>query len=147
MDSKLDLTVEFINKNFNLHSELPDEINGGNPCYGQDVAAYIHDQLKSSNIQSEILDEDFGWAVFGRTTKNSRFEIHIYPWGFLNDAEGDGFHLWRLRLRSQEKSKFLGIFSVYKASECNHKLKDLIETILSSNGNLFLRMETCMERE
>ena len=145
MDDNLDYTIEFINKDFDLESELPEEFNEGNPCYGRDVAGYITSKLKAHNINVDFIDEGWGWQVYGQFDPENKFEFNIYPWGFLNDSTGEEFYLWRLRLCTSKKEKLLGFIPIFKTSKCGAKWREIIQSLFSQDGNQFIRMETNVE--
>ena len=145
MDDRLDYTIEFINKDFDLESELPIEHNAGNSCYGSDVAEYIVKQLKPHCEAIEYIDEDWGWQVFGNSDAESKFDINIYPWGFIEDKAGDEFYLWRLRVCAKKKGKLLGFIPVYKPTKCTDSFCETLKGIFSSEGFRFVRMEIGVE--
>lgn len=141
MSDKLDYTIEFINKKFNIDGELSEENRDIDTHYGRDVAEYLTNNLKSHDFEVEYLEEDWGWLVLGQINPDNKFEIYIYPWGILDNKPNDERYLWRLRLRTQEKIKLLGFFPIFKSVECNALLKNVLKNMLSEEGNKFKRME------
>lgn len=145
MNKNLDYTIEFINKDFDIESELSDEFNAGNKIYGRDVALYIERELNGHVQEVQIIDEDWGWQVYGSIDPNYKFDISIYAWGFLEDTPGDEFNLWRLLLETKKKHKVLDILPIFKSVKCEDGFRNLLSDICGKNGCVFRRMETGVE--
>jgi hypothetical protein len=145
MDKILDYTIEFINPDFDVKSELSDEYNAGNKIYGRDVALYLENQLGGHVQEVQIVDEDWGWQVYGNIDSNHKFDINIYAWGLLNDAPGEELYLWRLLLEAKKKHKVFGILPIFKAAKCEDGFRDLLADIFGKNGCKLKRMETGVE--
>ena len=141
MNDKLDYTIEFINKDFDLESDLFQDCGKGDQFYGRDVADYLVNELKAHCLEINCIEEDWGWQVFGKIKDEQRFDINIYPWGLLEEASGNEFHLWRLRLCVQQKAKFLGLLPLYKSVMCDDDFCRILKGKLSAGSFEFRRME------
>ena len=145
MNTQLDYTIEFINKNFDVESNLSEEFNAGNKFYGQDVAQYLEKELCEHVQEVQIIDEDWGWQVYGHIDSKTKFDINIYAWGLLEDAAGDDFYLWRLLLQTKEKYRVFGILPISKTVKCDDSFRNLLSDICGKDGCVFKRMETEIE--
>ena len=125
--------VDFTTDRFDLSGEIPESANAGNQIYGCDVAVFLSRSLTDQGLQSQYIDEDWGWLVFGQESAITSFEICIYPWGLLNDGEGESTQ-WRLRLSmSRKSSSLIGLLPKTEAIECTESFLAKVRHALSQS--------------
>ncbi len=141
MSNKLDYTIEFVSKKFDVESDLFEDCGKGDQFYGRDVANYLADELKEHCIDVRCIEEDWSWQVSGKIKNDQRFEISVFPSGLTEKMSGNDRYLWRLRLSVRQKGQFLWILPIYKWIKCDDKFLDILKAILSADGFEFRRME------
>lgn len=141
MSDKLDYTIEFVSKKFDLESDLFEDCGEGDQFYGRDVADFLVDELKEHCLEVRKIEEDWSWQVSGKIKNDQRFEINIFPWGLTEKMSGDERYLWRLRLSARQKGHFLWVLPIYKWIKCDEEFCGILKAILSADGFEFKRME------
>jgi len=105
----LSASISFSSEQFDYKSELPEDINAGNRFYGKDVAEFIVEQLKSSKLQADYLDEDWGWLIFSLKGQTPIFEVAVYNLAEHKGAVERGIPEWGLWIRAYESRKLFGL--------------------------------------
>lgn len=135
MEESHTYTIEFYDDRFDLDSELDEECN---QCYGKDVADVLSKALNKAGVEVEVWEEDYGWELCG-VEQGKSFQIIVYPWGFLEGAEGKDESLWRLRLVMNEVVPHMFIFKKAVSVEFPKYLFEKIRRAVKENFKEYYR--------
>lgn len=132
------LKLELETGRFRLTGPLPGDANAGNRLYGEDFARWICEALPAWNLSCG--DEDWGWEAFstrGRAAggENHRIGVYAYP----ADDQRDDHGLWTLRVHSQQKAKWLGLFTRWQYIPFDRRLGNELVAALRGLGVQDLR--------
>lgn len=98
--------MKFTSSRFDYQSELPEEYNAGNRCYGRDVAEFIASSMTAQGLRAAFHDEDWGWLVSSPKGADPEFDIAIYN---MADETGRATSEWGLWVHCFERRKLLGL--------------------------------------
>jgi hypothetical protein len=105
----LSASISFKSERFDYTSELPEDMNAGNCFYGKDVAEFIVEELRTSDLPADYLDEDWGWLIHSLKGQIPIFEVAVYNLADYNGAAERGIPEWGLWIRAYESRKLLGL--------------------------------------
>lgn len=123
------LKIEFETDRFRLSGPLPEDINAGNQCYGEDLARWICESLPAWHLSHG--DEDWGWEAFSTRGKapqgiDNQICVHGFP---TEDRPGDD-GLWMLYVHQRKKLPWLRFFSRWQYIRFDEQLgRELLQAI------------------
>lgn len=103
------VALTFTSERFDYESDLPEDYNAGNRFYGKDVAEYLAERLSESGLQSDYMDEDWGWLVFSARGATPEFEVAVYNLTEYEDPSQRGTNTWGLWIREYTHTKLFGL--------------------------------------
>lgn len=127
--------IKFRPERFDYTSELPATYNPGNRFYGKDVAEFLASELTKRGVSAAVLDEDWGWSIFGKKDTTPEFEVAVYHLAEHGQGHTPGIGEWGFWVRQYERKKFLGLMprrlSVEVSPSSSHLRPDMPAGILA----------------
>lgn len=106
--------MKFTSARFDHQSELPEEYNAGNRCYGRDVAEFVASPMTAQGLKAALHDEDWGWLVLSAKGVDPEFDIAVCN---MADENGRATPEWGLRVHCFERRKLLGLLPISAGAE------------------------------
>jgi hypothetical protein len=129
------LGFKFSTEIFDYKGPIPEDANAGNQYYGHDVAQYLYKHLQDPRLNLKVVDEDWGWLVFGDVKPNHSLMLAIYNEDISEDPTlRKGTNAWNLLVRQFRNKKILGLIPSKTQVPCEDWLVEKLKTILSTNG-------------
>jgi len=134
MRQDLSYSVQWTTDRFVYRGEIPEDYNAGNRFYGRDVAEFLCEQLRSDDLSTDFLDEDWGWLVLGKSTKGQFVEVAIYNLGDDGSEPRVGSPEWGLWVRMFEKRPWLVFFRRTYVIRCEQWFLERLKRIEMDAG-------------
>lgn len=131
----LSASIRFESQRFDYMSQLPEEYNAGNRFYGRDVAEFLSSNLTAQGLDSDFLDEDWGWLLCSLKGVSPEFEVAIYNLAEHGEGDKPGVPEWGLWIQAYERKKLLGLFPKRSAIAVPSGLLSAVQAAVRAAGS------------
>jgi hypothetical protein len=129
MSRDLSLSLHWTTEQFDYRAEIPEEHNAGNRFFGRDLAAFLSERLRGDDLQTDFVDEDWGWLVLGKSASGQFVEVAIYNLGDDGSEPRKGSSAWGLWIRMFEKRPWLLLLRKNTEIACQEWFLDRLKGI------------------